>query len=283
MTRLSIRHTTTYAYNRTVTHSYNEARMTPLTDAQQVVLDSTVKVDPSSAVLMTFKDYWGTKVTAFDIQAKHETLTVESLTTVETARSEPAVTAESLTDWDYLASDECRSKISDWLPQSLLSEPGQEVRGIVAERVRGMNPHEAAVELFAWMREEMTYVQGVTGVRTDAQMAWEAKRGVCQDLAQLSIGALRSLGIPARYVSGYIHPRRSADVGEEVAGQSHAWVEWWDGQWRSWDPTNHTPASDFHVTVARGRDYRDVTPLKGILNGGGGSKLTVSVKITRLA
>ncbi|MCU1520044.1 MAG: transglutaminase, N-terminal domain protein, partial [Arthrobacter sp.] len=95
--------------------------------------------------------------------------------------------------------------------------------------------------------------------------------------------ALRSCGIPARYVSGYLHPRSTAALGETVAGQSHAWLEWWDGEWRSWDPTNHKPAGDFHVTVARGRDYRDVPPLKGILSGGGGSGLNVTVEITRVA
>lgn len=283
MTRLHIRHTTSYTYNDRVSHSYNEARMTPLTDSQQVVLESKIDVTPHSSVVMTFKDYWGTKVSAFDVQTPHSMMQVVSNTTVEISRVQPPVTAENSATWEQLRSDESRSVFSDWLPQSKLSEPGHEVRGIVAERVAGMNPHDTAMEIFTWMRETMKYVQGVTGVRTDAQMAWEAKQGVCQDLAQLSIGALRSVGIPARYVSGYLHPRRSAAVGETVEGQSHAWVEWWDGTWRSWDPTNHTPASDFHVTVARGRDYKDVTPLKGILNGGRGSKLSVSVKITRLA
>ena len=74
-----------------------------------------------------------------------------------------------------------------------------------------------------------------------------------------------------------------AGVGEKVAGQSHAWVEWWDGEWRGWDPTNKGPVSDFHVSVARGRDYKDVSPLKGILSGGGGSTLNVTVEITRVA
>ena len=123
-------------------------------------------------------------------------------------------------------------------------------------------------------------MKGSTGVTTNAEEAWTQRQGVCQDLAHLAIGALRSCGIPARYVSGYLHPRSTADLGETVAGQSHAWLEWWDGEWRSWDPTNHKPAGDFHVTVARGRDYRDVPPLKGILSGGGGSALSVTVEIT---
>ena len=153
--------------------------------------------------------------------------------------------------------------------------------GIIPGVVEGQNPHEAALAVFEWMRGEMTYMKGSTGVTTNAEEAWSQRQGVCQDLAHLAIGALRSCGIPARYVSGYLHPRSTADIGETVAGQSHAWLEWWDGEWRSWDPTNHKPAGDFHVTVARGRDYRDVPPLKGILSGGGGSALNVSVEITR--
>ena len=126
------------------------------------------------------------------------------------------------------------------------------------------------------------YVKGITGVHTSAAEAWLERKGVCQDLAHVGIGALRSLGIPTRYVSGYIHPKADADMGQMVAGQSHAWLEWWDGEWRSWDPTNHKPAGDLHASVARGRDYRDVPPLKGILSGGGGSVLDVRVEITQL-
>jgi transglutaminase-like putative cysteine protease len=185
--------------------------------------------------------------------------------------------------WDVLAEPETLNEFSDWVPQSQLTGPGEEVLSVIPGVVEGKNPHEAAMAIFEWMRGEMTYMSGTTGVTTNAEEAWNQRQGVCQDLAHLAIGALRSSGIPARYVSGYLHPRSTAGIGESVAGQSHAWLEWWDGVWRSWDPTNHKPAGDFHVTVARGRDYRDVPPLKGILSGGGGSNLSVSVEITRLA
>ncbi|UVJ37715.1 transglutaminase family protein [Arthrobacter sp. CJ23] len=283
MTRLSIVHKTAYKYNRRVTLSYNEARMTPLTDPQQVVLESSLKVSPSHASVSTYRDYWGTRVTAFDMQVPHERLEVVATATVEVHRTERVATEDDIVGWDVMASEETRDQFSDWLPQSRLSGPGEEVLAIVPGVVAGKNPHEAALAVFEWMRGEMTYMKGTTGVTTNAEEAWNQRQGVCQDLAHLAIGALRSCGIPARYVSGYIHPRSSAAIGEAVAGQSHAWLEWWDGEWRSWDPTNHKPAGDFHVTVARGRDYRDVPPLKGVLSGGGGSALTVTVEITRLA
>ncbi|WP_115789764.1 transglutaminase family protein [Arthrobacter silvisoli] len=283
MTRLSIVHKTAYKYNKRVTLSYNEARMTPLTDPQQVVLESSLKVTPSQAAVSSYRDYWGTRVTAFDMQMPHERLEVLATSTVEVHRVEKVALPEQIVDWATLGSDSVRDQFSDWLPQSRLSGPGDEVLAIIPGVVAGRNPHDAAMSVFEWMRGEMTYMKGSTGVTTNAEQAWTQRQGVCQDLAHLAIGSLRSCGIPARYVSGYIHPRSTAEIGETVAGQSHAWLEWWDGEWRSWDPTNHKPAGDHHVTVARGRDYRDVPPLKGILSGGGGSALTVTVEITRLA
>jgi transglutaminase-like putative cysteine protease len=283
MTRLSIVHKTAYKYNRRVTLSYNEARMTPLTDSQQVVLESSLKVSPAQASVSTYRDYWGTRVTAFDMQVPHENLEVLATATVEVHRSERLPSEDLIVGWDGIRSPKVQDEFSDWLPQSRLTGPGTEVLGIIPGVVEGRNPHEAAMAVFTWMAGEMSYMKGTTGVTTNAEQAWEQRQGVCQDLAHLAIGSLRSCGIPARYVSGYIHPRSSAGIGETVAGQSHAWLEWWDGEWRSWDPTNHKPAGDYHVTVAKGRDYRDVPPLKGILSGGGGSALSVSVEITRLA
>lgn len=283
MTRLSIEHRTGYNYVRRVSLSYNEARMTPLTDAQQVVLESTIDIKPGSAAMATYRDYWGTRVTAFDVQIPHERLEVFARTLVEVSRVERIPTPEEIVSWEELRSDSVMDDFADWLPHTHLTEPAEEVLSLVRDVTEGKDPHGAAHAVFDWLKGEMQYVQGVTGVHSDAREAWAERQGVCQDLAHVAIGALRSVGIPARYISGYLHPRRGAAVGEAVVGQSHAWVEWWDGEWRGWDPTNSGPVSDFHVSVARGRDYRDVSPLKGILSGGGGSTLDVSVEITRVA
>ena len=283
MTRLLIEHRTGYDYARRVSLSYNEARMTPLTDPQQVVLESTLKVNPSSAAVSGYRDYWGTRVTAFDLHVPHEHLEVTAISTVEVSRTERVPAEDAILTWEALAEPALTDEFADWLSQTALSEPGEEVRALVAALAEGLNPNEAARAVFTWLRSEMDYVQGATGVQTNAQDAWSERKGVCQDLAHVAIGALRSLGVPARYISGYLHPRRAAAIGETVAGQSHAWVEWYDGEWRGWDPTNSGPVSDFHVSVARGRDYRDVSPLKGILSGGGGSTLNVTVAITRVA
>jgi transglutaminase-like putative cysteine protease len=91
------------------------------------------------------------------------------------------------------------------------------------------------------------------------------------------------MGIPSRYVSGYLHPRSDATIGETVAGESHAWIEWWAGNWSRFDPTNGIPVGEQHVVVARGRDYADVPPLKGIYSGGAAGDLEVTVELTRMA
>ena len=101
-------------------------------------------------------------------------------------------------------------------------------------------------------------------------------------MAHIVIGALRSIGIPTRYVSGYLHPSVDPVIGEPVSGESHAWVEWWDEGWRGFDPTNDTEPGDRHVIVATGRDYNDVKPLSGIFSGSGTSRMFVDVQVTRL-
>lgn len=132
------------------------------------------------------------------------------------------------------------------------------------------------------VRDRVAYRQGSTGVATSATEAWELGAGVCQDIAHVTLAMLRSVGLPARYVSGYLHPKADAELGETVTGESHAWVEVWFGAWWAFDPTNGIPAGERHVIVARGRDYGDVTPLKGVYSGGGSQSLGVVVEVTRL-
>ena len=128
----------------------------------------------------------------------------------------------------------------------------------------------------------MTYEQGVTQVHTSALDALASGRGVCQDYAHLTLVLLRSLGVPARYVSGYFHPTENAPIGAAVTGQSHAWVEAFTGEWWGYDPTNDLPIGERHVIVARGRDYADVAPIRGLYAGGASSSVSVDVNVTRL-
>jgi transglutaminase-like putative cysteine protease len=124
---------------------------------------------------------------------------------------------------------------------------------------------------------------GSTGVRTDAQEAWDQGQGVCQDIAHVTVALLRAAGLPARYVSGYLHSDPAAEPGQTAVGESHAWVEYWAGSWRALDPTSGASVRERHVVVARGRDYADIPPLKGSYHGAPTSALDVTVEVTRLA
>ena len=145
------------------------------------------------------------------------------------------------------------------------------------------NPSEAAHAIATAIGDAVEYMPGVTGVHSTGAEAWEARKGVCQDITHIALGALRSVGIPARYVSGYLHPRPNAEIGEPVRGESHAWIEWWAGDWQGCDPTNGIEIGDRHVLVGRGRDYNDVPPLRGVYAGPFKSQLRVKVTITREA
>jgi transglutaminase-like putative cysteine protease len=160
------------------------------------------------------------------------------------------------------------------------SEVLDEFRESVASFVDPRDIVDAAMSVVA---ARMQYVRGATLVSSTAQEAWDESKGVCQDLTHVTIALLRSAGIPSRYVSGYLHSDPDAAVGETILGESHAWVEYFQGEWRGVDPTNGGDVGLRHVTVAKGREYGDVPPLKGIYHGDPSSALGVVVEVTRLS
>ncbi|GAA0625020.1 transglutaminase family protein [Sporichthya brevicatena] len=277
--RLKIEHRTRIDYEGEVLASYNEVRMTPLNDAAQSTLDARIQVSPS-ATGSRYWDYWGAYVTAFDVHVPHRTLALTATSVVETADTPPGGGAVG---WETLRDDRVRDTHVEYLSPTAHTEVGPDLIEQVREIVGDAAPAEAARACAEWLRGEVRYVPGSTGVHTVAKEAWDARAGVCQDLAHLTVGLLRGLGVPARYVSGYLHPAPEAGIGETVTGQSHAWVEWWDGAWTPYDPTNGKPVGVEHVVVARGRDYWDVPPHKGVYAGPGGTSLSVEVDVTRVA
>jgi transglutaminase-like putative cysteine protease len=277
--RMRIKHVTGFTYAGTAHASYNEARMTPVTITGQTTLFSQVESHPA-ATSWRYRDYWGTQVTVFDLQRPHQQLRVTAASLVETSeRTPPGDTV----GWDVLRSPSTVDKRAEYLAPTALTAVDDELSSEAAALVNGADPTDAALALAGFVRDNVAYVPGSTGVRTSGQEAWDQRQGVCQDLAHLTVGLLRGVGIPARYVSGYLYPKASGAVGDTIAGQSHAWVEWWTGEWTSFDPTNGVPVGPGHVVVARGRDYADVTPLKGVYHGAPSSGLGVTVEITRLA
>jgi transglutaminase-like putative cysteine protease len=281
MKRLRIKHTTGYRYEGEVTASYNEARMLPTSAEGQVVLYSGLEILPISAQ-HSYVDYWGSRVSSFEILTPHRELALTATSLVEVR---PHLHADHLIAWDDLAGEaERATEYVEQRGQTRRTAPPEEVVALAQDIANsGLTPCEAAREICIAVGKSVEYVQGVTAVTTTAAEAWEHRKGVCQDIAHLALGALRSVGIPARYISGYLHPKPDAAIGETVTGESHAWVEWFCGGWHGFDPTNLIDIGDRHVTVGRGRDYNDVPPLRGVYAGPFRSRLHVKVEITREA
>ena len=276
----AIRHVTGFSYDGVADSSYNEARMTPPTLARQVVRDASLRVQPY-AELATYRDYFGTIVTTFDLQEPHRRLQVVAEANVETR-------SETLRDTDLslgtLQSFEMADRFGEYLASTVRTTMSSGVIEELREVVPGRRDvHTTVVAVMDWVRERVAYKRGATLVSSTAQEVWDQRQGVCQDLSHVMIALLRTLGIPARYVSGYLYAKGDADVGEKVVGESHAWVEYFCGDWVGIDPTNGGRVGLYHVVVAKGREYGDVPPLKGIYHGDPSISLGVTVEITRVA
>lgn len=279
--RLRVVHSTGFAYKSAVTSSYNEARLTPRSDNRQNVIVNRVETVPATRSYR-YTDYWGTAVTAFDLHAPHEELEVSGLSVVETEAGERPGPDDQLS-WEDLATEYVADRYDEMLSNTKYVPKNRQLASTAKRLAKGQTPEEAVEAICRFVYAEMQYVPGTTGVHTTAVDAWNERKGVCQDYAHLSLLMLRSLGVPARYVSGYLHPKPDAKIDRTVEGQSHAWIEAWTGGWWGFDPTNDTPITEQHVSVGVGRDYADVSPLKGIYTGGGATDLDVVVEITRLA
>ncbi|AFN63046.1 transglutaminase family protein [Mycobacteroides abscessus] len=279
MWRLRIMHATGYAYKTPVTASYNEARLTPRSDGRQNVILNRVETVPATRSYR-YVDYWGTAVTTFDLHAPHTELEVTGLSVVETDVAEKP---EEVVDWDEVHTTAVIDRFDEYLSPTAYVPQSKKVQSVGKRIAKDVSPAEAIIAASKWVHSELDYMPGTTGVHSSALDALRESKGVCQDYAHLTLVLLRSMGIPARYVSGYLHPKRDAAVGETVDGQSHAWIQGWAGGWWDYDPTNDSEINEQYVTVGVGRDYSDVSPLKGIYSGGGSTDLDVVVEVTRLA
>ncbi|MEZ5114760.1 MAG: transglutaminase family protein [Candidatus Nanopelagicales bacterium] len=278
--RLRITHRTGLRYAGPVHASFNEVRMTPNDGDGQVLLSHRLDVTPSAGVT-SYVDYWGAFVEAFDVHEEHRVLEVVSTSTVEVTRA-PVLAGSA--SWEDLADPAVRDRWCEYLdPTGYVDDAAADPDRVETVRMlRALpTPRVAVAAAVAVVRERMTYTPGVTTVSTTAHEAWNSGHGVCQDFSHATLSLLRAVGVPSRYVSGYLHTEEPA-VGSSVHGESHAWVECWTGGWEAHDPTNDRYVGVGHVVVARGRDYGDVPPLKGIYNGERSEELGVSVEILQL-
>jgi transglutaminase-like putative cysteine protease len=277
--RLQVVHRTRFSYSGPVRSSYNEARLTPESSSRQTTLRSRVEIEPG-ATAYAYRDYWGSTVTAFDLHTPHEELVVTGTSIVE-AGPDPAEHAAA--GWTDLADPGLRDRFGEYLVPTTLTAMDPVVVRAARDVVGDADPRDAGRAVCRFVLEHMEYLSGSTNVKTNAMQAWRSGKGVCQDISHVTVGLLRAMGLPARYVSGYLHPKPDAGIGQPVTGESHAWVEWWDGGWSGFDPTNAVEVGARHVTLGRGRDYGDVPPFKGIFSGQASQGHTVTVEVTRLA
>jgi len=278
--RLQIAHTTRYRYSAPVMQSYNEARLEPRSDRHQAVLSSRVEVEPSTRVVRHI-DYWGSVVHHFDLQTPHQELTVIGRAVVETGTA-PVEPGDA--SWDDLADEGLRDQFEELLvPTPTVSWNGEITEAAAELRAASATPAVAAEAAAAWVHDRLEYVPGSTGVQTTVHEVLGHGSGVCQDFAHVNLALLRAMGIPAWYVSGYLHPNVDAGVDERAVGESHAWIAAFTGSVWPLDPTSMKPVSERHVRVAAGRDYHDVAPFRGIYAGRAEQTLEVTVELVRTA
>jgi len=292
MMRYAVRHLTLYEYGGDVAHSHHLLHLTPRDLDFQRNLKHSIALDPEPSSAVDGVDAFGNPITRLEYERSHDRLSVTAQMEVEvrprpgglpagdsweSVRSRLSYRAEPMNAGDLEA---CwfRMQSSHVLIKRALGDYAEDC--LVPARPL----EEASEALMRKIRREFKYVPGSTTNRTPVTEVLKTRRGVCQDFAHLMIGCLRSSGLAARYVSGYIRTARTG--GDELVGgdASHAWVSVYcpPAGWVDFDPTNDCRVGEDHVTVAWGRDFGDVSPLRGMIVGGGQHKLSVDVSVRPL-
>ncbi len=297
MTLLEITHDTRYAYAAPVSLAHHLAHLKPLDDAFQQRLHFEMRVSPEPELLREGCDALGNADCHFSLAAPHRDLQVRAVSRVRVRPRFAALDAEGAPAWDALAASLRYVARAPFQPAVQFAMPSPYVPRLTPLRdwaLHAFRPGRpvaaAAIELMQRLHAEFEYRSQSTEVDTPLVEVWRQRRGVCQDFAHLMAGALRMLGLPVRYVSGYLLTR-APEGGATMQGAdaSHAWVQVWcpgtpgvpaEGPGAGWldlDPTNDLVPGSGHVRVAIGRDFGDVTPLRGVIRGGGAHGLGVAV------
>ena len=279
-------HTTTYRYEQPVSQSLSEARLTPRSFGRQHAIESGIVVQPDFATLSTRRDYFGNDVSTIAVFGTHDRFVVTATSLVETGAPPsgefPTVPWEAARDLMAVPTDPESIAASEFIFESPYVPWVKAVADYARPTFQPGRPLvESLRELKHRVHDEFVYKPESTSIEIPLQEVMDKRHGVCQDFAHVMIGAIRSVGLAARYVSGYL--RSGADV--QGAEASHAWVSAYvpGAGWLDFDPTNDVMPTDGHVTVGWGRDYGDVTPVKGVALGGGGQTVAVEVRVTPVA
>jgi transglutaminase-like putative cysteine protease len=281
----AIRHVTRYRYSAIINESVMEVRTQPRSELSQRLVSFELAVTPKARAL-SYGDYLGNMVHTFDIPGAHRQLTI-------TARSllkiDPLPTIPErlpMDAWDALDAIRTSGEQWDWLVPSQMTEPSTWLRDLEREVAlpgrAEIDPLTAVRRLNEALYGSFSYTPNSTNVDSPMDDALRTRRGVCQDFTHIMLAITRGMGIPARYISGYISRRRASDRAADDA--THAWVEVFLPTlgWVGFDPTNNTIADEWHIRVAVGRDYKDVPPTRGTFKGKAESALDVAVQVVKL-
>jgi transglutaminase-like putative cysteine protease len=284
-----IRHRTCYRYDVPANLCHNEARLRPLDLPGQRCLSWKLKIDPEPEFHRSRRDSFGNHIDYFSIQRPHPELTITAESEVEVL-SHGQMALEAGGPWNQMKRILLGSKDAASLDARAFTLPSPQIPllPVLADFARPDFPEgrcilEAVAAFNSRIHREFKFDPDFTTVATPVVEVLDNRRGVCQDFAQLMIASLRSLGLPARYVSGYLEtlppPGKPKMVGADA---SHAWVSVFVPAqgWIDFDPTNNLRPAERHITVATGRDFRDVSPLRGVTVGGANHHLKVSVDVS---
>lgn len=281
---LQIRYTTTFNYPKTVRDSHNVLKACPTSNPAQTLESYDLQINPPARVF-SYVDYWGTRVDSFGIVEPHEQLTIAATSRVAT---HPVPVADLNIDSSMYAAGDYQVEHRQYLDPTRHTTWTPEIADVARDAVQDVGDAAgAATRLMDAVRARLSYAPGSTYVGMDLARVLENGKGVCQDYAHAQIALARSVGIPARYVSGYLYAADQSSGSTpdeaEIEVETHAWVEihlpGWG--WQPFDPTNGTPVAESHVKIGHGRDYDDVAPLRGVYHGPEDHELGVSVRISR--
>ncbi len=290
--RYQISHLTSYTYSETVQFSYNEAHLTPKNIPGQVCDHAHLDIEPGVNNLNERVDFFDNVTHYFSILEPHNELNITANSQVTVIPTCPLDLEVSESAWrtdleDIVgSSDEATILARQFILDSPSVAANEELYRYASDSfLDNRTILEAVTDLTRRIYNDFAYAPQSTSIATPLNKVLEERRGVCQDFAHVAIGCIRSMGFPARYISGYLEtsppPGKEKLIGVDA---SHAWFSVYSPLrgWVDFDPTNDMSPYDRHITVGWGRDYTDVTPLKGVIYGGGRHKLVVSVNVTRL-
>ncbi len=280
----SIQHITAFRYSEPISESVMEVRMQPRSEGAQRCLSFQFRISPKAG-LTSYRDYLGNSIHHFDIPGRHQKLAIVADSIVEVRPG--LVVPERLPDdaWQQLDGEARTSETLDYLLASALAAPTDllyDLAGDLDIRRRD-DPLTVLRAITEAMYHTFEYAPDATEVDSPIDVALRTRQGVCQDYSHIMIALIRQLGIPARYVSGYLYHRTGNSADRSARDATHAWVEAWLPQlgWVGFDPTNNLICGERHIRVAVGRDYADVPPTRGVFKGSADTELTVAVKVAQ--